>query len=177
MGPGLALEIPLFGRHKGRLARAEAELEVEARRYVATRERIALEVRQARTALVAARESLAIWGGSVLPALEQSLARVEKAREAGDASLLERLAARRSVLDARLLEAEARAAERSAEAALGPASTGPLGTGTPPPLEARARESSLRACAVLALLSACSSPPRSPAPARSRTIRRATSRR
>jgi cobalt-zinc-cadmium efflux system outer membrane protein len=127
MGPGLALEIPFFGRHEGRLRRAEAELEVEARRYVATRERIALEVRQSRTAVLAARESLAVWEGSVLPALSQNLARLEKAREAGAASLLEVLAARRSVLDARLLEAEARAAERKAEAALGHAAGRALG--------------------------------------------------
>lgn len=139
MGPGLALEVPLFGRNKGRLARAEAELEVEARRYVATRERIALEVRQARTGLVGARESLAIWDGSVLPALEQSLARVEKAREAGDASLLEGLAARRSVLDARLLGAEARAAERRAEAALGHGVGRALSPGTPTALRSEAR--------------------------------------
>jgi cobalt-zinc-cadmium efflux system outer membrane protein len=139
MGPGLGLEIPLFGRHEGRLARAEAELEVEARRYVATRERIALEVRQARTALVGARESLAVWEGSVLPSMEQSLARMEKAREAGDASLLEGLAARRSVLAARLLEAEARAAERRAEAALGHGIGRALGPGTPTALRSEAR--------------------------------------
>jgi cobalt-zinc-cadmium efflux system outer membrane protein len=118
MGPGLALEVPLFGRHRGRQARAEAELEVEARRYIATRARIGLEVRQARTALVGARESVAVWDESVLPALEANLARLEKARDAGDASVLEVLAARRSALDARLLEAEARAAERRAVAAL-----------------------------------------------------------
>jgi cobalt-zinc-cadmium efflux system outer membrane protein len=114
MGPGLTLEIPLFGRHEGRLAPAEAELEVEARRYVATREKIALEVRQARTALVGARESLTAWESSVLPAMEQSLARREKAREAGDASRLEGLAAPPSRRRPR-----ATRAERRAEAALG----------------------------------------------------------
>lgn len=119
MGPGLALELPLFGRHEGRQARAEAELEIEARRYVATREKIGLEVREARTALFAARESKAAWEGSVLPALEDNLARREAARRAGDASQLEVLAARRSALDARLLAAQARADERQAEAALG----------------------------------------------------------
>ena len=119
MGPGLALEIPLFGRHKGRLARAEAELELEARRYLATRERIALEVRLSRTAVLGARESLEVWDVSVLPALAQNLARVEAAQRAGEASRLEVLAARRSVLDARLLAAEARSAERRAEAGLG----------------------------------------------------------
>ena len=119
MGPGLVLEIPLFGRNKGRLARAEAELEIEARRYVATRERIGLEVRQARTALVSARASLAIWENSVLPALELNLSRLQTALAEGDASSLEILAARRSTLDAQLLEAGARAAARRAEAALG----------------------------------------------------------
>ena len=130
MGPGLILEIPLFGRHKGRLARAEAELEIEARRYVATRERIGLEVRQARTALVSARESLAVWESSVLPALELNLSRLETALDEGDASLLEILAARRAALDARLLEVEARAAERRAEAALGHGVGRTLGLGT-----------------------------------------------
>jgi cobalt-zinc-cadmium efflux system outer membrane protein len=139
MGPGLALEIPLFGRHKGRLARAEAELEVEARRYVATRERIALEVRQARTAVLGARESLAVWERSVLPALEQNLVRAEQAQQAGETSLLEVLAARRSVLDARLLEAEARAAERRAEAALGHGVGRTLGFVTPTATGSEAR--------------------------------------
>jgi cobalt-zinc-cadmium efflux system outer membrane protein len=73
------------------------------------------------------------------PGLEQSLARVEKAREAGDASLLEALAARRSVLGARLLEAEARAAERRAEAALGHGVGRALGPGTPVALRSEAR--------------------------------------
>ncbi len=42
MGPGLAVEIPIFNRQQGRVTRAQAEL--EARRLVAIRERIALEV-------------------------------------------------------------------------------------------------------------------------------------
>lgn len=119
IGPGLVLELPLFGRNKGRLARARAELEVEAKRYVAVRERIALEVRQARTAVAGARESLESWQRRVAPAFEESLARVEKAKDAGEASQLDVLAARRSVIDARLGGAEARAALRRAEAALG----------------------------------------------------------
>ena len=57
-GPRVALELPLFGRNEGRLARAQAELELESRRYMAVRERIGLEVRQARVALLEARESL-----------------------------------------------------------------------------------------------------------------------
>jgi cobalt-zinc-cadmium efflux system outer membrane protein len=118
MGPGLLVELPLFGRNKGRLARAKAELELESKRYVAARERIALEVRQSRIAVLQARESLATWQERVAPALEQSLARVEKSRDSGEASQLDVLAARRSVLDARLHGAEARAALRRAEAAL-----------------------------------------------------------
>jgi cobalt-zinc-cadmium efflux system outer membrane protein len=118
MGPGLAFEIPLFGRNKGRLARAEAELELLARRYAAARERIALEVRQARISLLAARESLALWQTRILPSFEESLSRTEKSKDAGEASELEVLAARRSFLDARLQEAEARAALGKAEAAL-----------------------------------------------------------
>ena len=139
MGPGLALEIPLFGRHKGGRARAEAELLVEARRYVATRERIALEVRQAMTAVLGARESLAVWDASVLPVLERNLVRVQEAERAGEASLLEVLAARRSLIDARLLDAEARAAERKAEAALGHGVGCALGLVTPSAFRSEAR--------------------------------------
>jgi cobalt-zinc-cadmium efflux system outer membrane protein len=106
------------GPSKG-LARVRAALEAEAQRYVATREKIALEVRQERAALVRARAALDVWEARVVPELERSLARAEEARNAGDASPLEALAARRSLLAARLLEAEARAAERRAEAALG----------------------------------------------------------
>lgn len=119
MGPGIALELPLFGRHKGRLARAQAELELEARRYVAARERIVLDVRQARTALLSARESLAVWESRVVPAFAESLARVVESQTSGEASLLDVLAARRSLLDARLLEAQAQMAVRRAEADLG----------------------------------------------------------
>lgn len=106
------------GPGKG-LARVRAALEAEARRYVDTREKIVLEVRQDRAALLRARAALDVWEARVLPELERSLARAEEARDAGDASPLEALAARRSLLAARLLEAEARAAERRAEAALG----------------------------------------------------------
>ncbi len=108
-----------LGRREKRLARARAGLELEARRYVETRERIALEVRQARAALLRSREAVDVWEGSALPELERNLARVEKARDAGDASPLEALSARRSLVAARLLGAEARAAERKAEATLG----------------------------------------------------------
>lgn len=102
MGPGLALELPLFGRNRGRLTRAEAELDLETRRYLATRERIALEVRQARIAVLAARDSLTLWRARVIPSFEESLSRVEKAQQVGEASRLEVLAARRSLLAARL---------------------------------------------------------------------------
>jgi cobalt-zinc-cadmium efflux system outer membrane protein len=119
MGPGVVIELPLFGRNKGRIARAEAELELESKRYLAVRARIASEVAQARVALLQALESLAAWEERMTPVFEETLARVEKSRDAGEVAELDVLAARRSLLEARLHGADARAAVRRGEAALG----------------------------------------------------------
>jgi multidrug efflux pump subunit AcrA (membrane-fusion protein) len=46
-GPGLQIEAPIFNRNQGGISRAEAEIERAARQFIATRQRISAEVREA----------------------------------------------------------------------------------------------------------------------------------
>jgi cobalt-zinc-cadmium efflux system outer membrane protein len=131
-GPGLVVELPLFGRNKGRVARAEAELERETRRYAAERDRIALEVREAHMALQASTASLAVWESRILPTLEEGVARAEKALQLGEASPLEVLEARRALLEARFHAADARTSVTRAEAAVAHSVGWSPGRGFPP---------------------------------------------
>lgn len=114
LGPGLEFPIPLFNRNQGGIARAEAEIERAARRYAAVRERIALEVREAHTRLVQAREDLEIWRTRILPPLEEAVRQAESAYQGGDVSLLLVLETTRQLFDARRSEAEAAAGLRRA---------------------------------------------------------------
>lgn len=118
LGPGLALELPFFGRNRGRVERARAELDHEAKRYAAARQRIDLEVRQARTALVEARDALALWRERLVPAFEENAGRAESALAAGEVSTLAVLLARGLLVDARIRAAEAAAGVRRAAAGL-----------------------------------------------------------
>lgn len=118
MGPGMALEVPLFGRHKGRLARAEAEMQHEAKRYLAARHRIDLEVRQALTSLLEAREALALWRDRVIPTFAENASRTEQAHVAGEVPMLAVLEGQRLHVEGRIREAEITASLRRAAAAL-----------------------------------------------------------
>jgi len=118
MGPGVTLELPLFGRHKGRLARAQAEMQREAKRYLATRHRIDLEVRQSLTSVLGAREALALWRDRLIPTFADNVTRADQAHTAGEVPMLAVLEAKRLHIEGRIREAEIAASLRRAAAAL-----------------------------------------------------------
>ena len=83
VGPGLALEIPIFNQNDGKIAYAKAELEQAARRYEAVRQNIILEVKQAYTQYISIHEQFDLWSSDIIPSLEQALEQTQKAYEAG----------------------------------------------------------------------------------------------
>jgi len=110
IGPGLEVPVPIFDWNQGGMSRADAELVRALRRRAALRERVGLEVKEAHIRYSRSREEVERWHDLVLPELEATVQRAEKAYAAGDTSLL-------LVLEtsARLVTARAKAAAASAE--------------------------------------------------------------
>jgi len=117
-GPSGKLEIPLFNRNEGGRARARAEMERAAENYVAVRQRISLDVREALARLESAQSGLALLRDQVVPAAAETAARAKKAYAVGEESYLYALEAESRLLDARKREAEAAAEVRRADAEL-----------------------------------------------------------
>lgn len=116
MGPGAQIELPLFNWNNAKTARAHAQVEQAARQYLAVKQRIALEVKEARTDYVAAQETLALCREQWVPAATEAAARAQKAYAAGEVSYLFVLESNRQLLEARLRQAEAVAALQRAQA-------------------------------------------------------------
>jgi cobalt-zinc-cadmium efflux system outer membrane protein len=106
LGPGLAVEIPIFDWNQGGRALAEANLQLAARHYAAVHDQIVLDVREAHARYCQVREELTAWRGEILPSIEASHALAEKAYHAGDTSLLPLLAWKNQYLEGRLQEAK-----------------------------------------------------------------------
>jgi cobalt-zinc-cadmium efflux system outer membrane protein len=117
-GPGFTAELPVFNRNKAGITRAEAEIERAARQYVAVRQWIVLEVQEAYTQMLEARQSLDSWRGQILPQIEEDIRISQKAYAAGEVAYLFVLETSRRLTDARLREAEAGAALQRATAQL-----------------------------------------------------------
>jgi cobalt-zinc-cadmium efflux system outer membrane protein len=107
-------EIPIFHRNQGGIRRADAEVERAALQYLALRDRVEREVREARAQLEQASEALRRLRGEISPAAERALRLAEKAHAAGDISSLDVLVVRQPLLESRLREVEAEAACRRA---------------------------------------------------------------
>lgn len=112
--PGIQMEIPVFNRNQGRIARARAEMEQATLQYVAIRQRIAQQVSEAYAHYELAYQSYRHWNTGLLPALEQSVALSTSAYRNGDVSFLPVLEANRQYLAARLRQAEVEAEVRRA---------------------------------------------------------------
>ena len=116
-GPGLQMELPLFNKNQGLIARADAEVTQAAWRYATLRDRVELDV----------RESLARWEQAsaaahqlqtqVQPAIEQSIQQSVTIYNNGDASYLNVLESTRLRFDVilRKLDADAAMARALAE--------------------------------------------------------------
>ena len=117
-GPGLTFTVPIFHQNQGAIARADAEVERAERHCVAVRDAIAMEVQQAYTRYVRAREALRAWDEQIVPTVEDAVAKAEKAYRAGGTSLLLMLETSRRLLDSQVERARAAAELRQAVAEL-----------------------------------------------------------
>jgi cobalt-zinc-cadmium efflux system outer membrane protein len=106
IGPGFQVEIPIFNRSDGKIARAEAELEQAARQYEAIRQNIILQVQQAHTQYVSAHEQFQLWSSDIIPSLGETVEQNQKAFAAGQVSYLDVLQAKRKLVEARLRQTE-----------------------------------------------------------------------
>ena len=117
-GPGVSFEIPVFNRNQGLIARADAEVEVASRQYLALKQRIALEVAEARQQLVQALDALRSVREQVLPPLQRAVALAEDQYKKGDVAYLFVLEQNRGLVDAQLRVVDSEAAIRRAQAQL-----------------------------------------------------------
>lgn len=106
VGPGLAAEIPIFNQNQGKIARAKAELEQAARRYEAVRQNIILQVQQARSQYISAREALELWSHDIIPSLQTKVEQTQKFYEAGEVLYISVLEARRELVEANMHQME-----------------------------------------------------------------------
>jgi len=118
MGPGIQMELPLFYRNEGGRSRARAEMDQAVKQYLATRQQIAKDVREAYHNYLAAEEILTLLRNNIIPDAFQASEKAEKTYLLGDISYLAYLDFKRQLLDARLREAEAAASVRKAAAQL-----------------------------------------------------------
>lgn len=118
IGPGLLLEIPLFNQNNDKVKRAQVELERAARQYLAVKQRISQEVREAHTNCLAAQKALKVLQDDVIPYAETAHKSAEQAYSVGHISYLELLDHKSRFFDSLLRAAEAEAAVRRAEADL-----------------------------------------------------------
>lgn len=106
VGPGFAIEIPIFNQNDGKIARAKAELEQAARQYEAVRQKIILQVQQAHTQYISAHDEFELWEGDIIPSLEKIADQARKSFAAGEVSYLVVLQAKRELVEARMHRTE-----------------------------------------------------------------------
>ncbi|WNB74107.1 TolC family protein [Methylomonas koyamae] len=117
-GPSLDLTLPIVNQNQGGVAQAQARFDKAARQYVSTRQRIALDVREAHARLQQAGESLKQWQQTILPPLQAAIQDAENAYAAGNVTYLFVLETQRRWLDAQLKTAQAAADLRRSRAEL-----------------------------------------------------------
>jgi cobalt-zinc-cadmium efflux system outer membrane protein len=117
-GPGLSAELPIFHRNQGLIARAEADAEIAIRQYMATKQRIAFEVAEARQQLLQALEALVRTRGQVVEPLLRGTALAEEQYKNGDVAYLFVLEQTRALIDAELRIVDLEGAARRAQAQL-----------------------------------------------------------
>jgi cobalt-zinc-cadmium efflux system outer membrane protein len=118
LGPGIEVSAPFFDRNQGGRARAATELRRAGAAYVAVRQRVATEIRDAAALFDQASGVLAGWRDTVLIPLEQQVGAAERAFADGDVSYLFVLENTRRLTEARLMVREAEADVARARARL-----------------------------------------------------------
>lgn len=104
--PGVLVEAPIFNRNQGGIARADAEVERAAWNYLAVRQRITGEVREAFQQYQQAREALALWQSQIMPVAEENVRLSRRSFDRGDQSYLFVMDAARRLVEIRQREAE-----------------------------------------------------------------------
>lgn len=117
-GPGLSAEIPVFSRNQGLVARAEADVNIASRQYLAAKQTVAFEVAEARQLLVQAQEALRRTQQQVVEPLQRGAALAEDQYKKGDVAYLFVLEQTRGLIDAELRIVDFEAAVRRAQAQL-----------------------------------------------------------
>lgn len=112
--PGAIVDLPVFNRNQGGIARADAEVERAAWQYLAVRQRIAFEVIEALNQYRQASQSLTIWQSRIMPRTAENARLSESAFNRGDQSYLFVLDAMRRIVDVSVREAELMADVRRA---------------------------------------------------------------
>jgi cobalt-zinc-cadmium efflux system outer membrane protein len=109
MGPGVDVSIPVFNRNQGMIARARAELQRAGGHYVAARQRVGAELRDAITRFDRASLAVREWRATVLTPLEEQVRVADRAFAEGDVAYLFVIEMNRRLTDARLRTREAEA--------------------------------------------------------------------
>jgi cobalt-zinc-cadmium efflux system outer membrane protein len=108
-GPGVDVGLPFFNRNQAGLTRANAEIRRAGGQYIAVRQRVASELRDATTQFQQASVALAGWRDTVLIPLEEQVQIANRAFADGDVAYLFVLEMQRRLTDARLRTREAEA--------------------------------------------------------------------
>jgi cobalt-zinc-cadmium efflux system outer membrane protein len=108
-GPGVDIAPPLFNLNQAGVARANAEIRRAGGQYVAVRQRVASELRDATTQYQQASTALSGWRDTVLVPLEEQVQVANRAFADGDVAYLFVLEIQRRLTDARLRTREAEA--------------------------------------------------------------------
>jgi cobalt-zinc-cadmium efflux system outer membrane protein len=109
IGPGLGLDVPLFNRNQGGMARATAEIERASRLYTVARAQVITDVRSAGVRETQALQALAAWTSDIVPSLETEQRQATSAYEAGEVALFSVLDVSRRLVDGRMRQLDAEA--------------------------------------------------------------------
>lgn len=102
-GVGLAVDLPLWNWNSGRIAQAEAKLAAGRKQAQATGLEVEASVLEAQSACQASVATATRFRNNVVPRSESAASTMEKTYQLGEASLLEVIDARRTLLDSRRL--------------------------------------------------------------------------
>ncbi len=108
----------MFSRNQGLVARAEADVDIASRQYLATKQTVAFEVAEARQLLLQAQEALRRTQQQVVEPLQRGAALAEDQYKKGDVAYLFVLEQTRGLIDAELRIVDFEAAVRRAQAQL-----------------------------------------------------------
>lgn len=102
-GAGIAVDIPIWNWNSGRIAQAEAHLAAGRKQAEAAWLEVEVSVLDAQAACEASVATATRFKNNVVPRSEAAASTMEKTYQLGEASLLEVIDARRTLLDARRL--------------------------------------------------------------------------